>query len=96
MGLKEFRGGSRVFARVGGRPAVAKMIAHLVSGGIPFEFIPLPDARCDILVKAEYKRQLVDALDTFDIVAKTTGTVQEVILETSKVYKYEGVDLHDV
>ncbi len=96
MALKEYVGYSRLFVRLYNRQAAWKLIEHLTNEAIPFEFMPLPNDMYDVLVKEEYGSMLANALHRLDIEFATTGKQQEVVLETTKVYQYEGVDLRRV
>lgn len=95
MGVKEYQGGSQVFARLRSLPDAWKLAEYLVNEAIPFEFMPVPDDMYDVLTKTEYSVVLAEALDKMGIEPETTGRTQEVILETAKVYRSEGVNLHD-
>ncbi len=96
MAVKEYRGGLRVFARLRSLPDAWKLAKYLVNKAIPFEFMPVPDDMYDVLTKTGYSAVLAEALDKLGIKPETTGRTQEMILETTKVYRNEGVSLRDV
>ena len=96
MGVKEYRGGSQVFARLRNLLDAGQLVKYLVNRAIPFEFMPVPDGMYNVLTTAEYSSMLADALDKLGIKPETTGCTQEVLLETVKVYRNEGVNLRNV
>ena len=96
MAVKEYRGGSQVFARLRSLPDAWKLAKYLVNKAIPFEFMPVPDDMYDVRTKTEYGVVLADAFDKLGIKPETTGRTQEMLLETTKVYRNEGVNLRNV
>lgn len=97
MGLKKYHGEEdKVFIRLRDLSAAQRVTEYLTNEAVPFEFMPVPDDMYEVLVKREYASVLFEMIGRLQLDPESTGRQQEVVLETTKLYKHEGACLRDL